>query len=208
MGQEFHVLRCFSCQSFQVHQVKKASRWSCKLCGEKQSLLKEQQEEEEEQRDKQVRQAQTSRWSKYLDTPEEAEPEDEAEPEENDLVNRKQLDGNKMAERKRKRAKEAGPEDGHTPEQLNCLKPRKPSATTTCSPAPCSPATRWSCFLSPECKVQEEEPAVCGQTQSLGGASDPSRSSIISRPHPLLPASSMFESGEEFNFDDDFLTQV
>ncbi|KAM9741512.1 MRN complex-interacting protein isoform 1-T2 [Menidia menidia] len=41
MGQEFHVVRCFSCQSFQVQQVKKTSRWSCKLCGQKQSLLKE-----------------------------------------------------------------------------------------------------------------------------------------------------------------------
>ncbi|XP_039668527.1 MRN complex-interacting protein isoform X3 [Perca fluviatilis] len=41
MVQEFHVVRCFSCQSFQVHQVKKVNRWSCKLCGEKQSLKKE-----------------------------------------------------------------------------------------------------------------------------------------------------------------------
>uniref|UniRef100_A0A672GK00 MRN complex-interacting protein N-terminal domain-containing protein n=1 Tax=Salarias fasciatus TaxID=181472 RepID=A0A672GK00_SALFA len=41
MVQEFHVVRCFSCESFQVQQVKKATRWTCKLCGEKQSLLKE-----------------------------------------------------------------------------------------------------------------------------------------------------------------------
>ncbi|KAK1903937.1 MRN complex-interacting protein [Dissostichus eleginoides] len=38
MGQEFLVLRCFTCQSF---QVKKVNKWTCKLCGEKQSLLKE-----------------------------------------------------------------------------------------------------------------------------------------------------------------------
>ncbi|KAM7000016.1 MRN complex-interacting protein [Tautogolabrus adspersus] len=41
MGQEFHVVRCFSCQSFQVQQVKKVNRWTCKLCGKKQTLLKE-----------------------------------------------------------------------------------------------------------------------------------------------------------------------
>ncbi|XP_039509688.1 MRN complex-interacting protein isoform X2 [Pimephales promelas] len=41
MVQEFHVLRCFSCQTFQVQQVKKSKRWVCKVCGEKQSLKKE-----------------------------------------------------------------------------------------------------------------------------------------------------------------------
>ncbi|XP_068134202.1 MRN complex-interacting protein isoform X2 [Hyperolius riggenbachi] len=40
MVQDFQVLRCFSCQTFQVHQVKKSKKWACKLCGEKQSLLK------------------------------------------------------------------------------------------------------------------------------------------------------------------------
>ncbi|KAG7271179.1 hypothetical protein CRUP_034694, partial [Coryphaenoides rupestris] len=41
MVQEFQVLRCYSCQTFQVQQVKKAKTWSCKMCGEKQSVLKE-----------------------------------------------------------------------------------------------------------------------------------------------------------------------
>ncbi|XP_067240621.1 MRN complex-interacting protein isoform X2 [Chanodichthys erythropterus] len=41
MVQEFHVLRCFSCQTFQVQQVKKSKKWACKVCGEKQSLMKE-----------------------------------------------------------------------------------------------------------------------------------------------------------------------
>ncbi|XP_056097494.1 MRN complex-interacting protein [Rhinichthys klamathensis goyatoka] len=41
MVQEFHVLRCFSCQTFQVQQVKKSKSWACKVCGEKQSLMKE-----------------------------------------------------------------------------------------------------------------------------------------------------------------------
>ncbi|CAH1245306.1 MRNIP [Branchiostoma lanceolatum] len=41
MVQEFHVIRCFSCETFQVHQVKKSKKWNCKLCGAKQSLRKE-----------------------------------------------------------------------------------------------------------------------------------------------------------------------
>ncbi|XP_034038122.1 MRN complex-interacting protein [Thalassophryne amazonica] len=41
MVQEFHVVCCFCCQSFQVQQVKKVSKWSCVLCGQKQSVLKE-----------------------------------------------------------------------------------------------------------------------------------------------------------------------
>ncbi|KAG9272146.1 MRN complex-interacting protein isoform X1 [Astyanax mexicanus] len=41
MVQEFQVLRCFSCQTFQVQQVKKSKKWTCKMCGEKQSLIKE-----------------------------------------------------------------------------------------------------------------------------------------------------------------------
>ncbi|TST60385.1 MRN complex-interacting protein [Bagarius yarrelli] len=40
MVQEFHVLRCFSCKTFQVQQVKKSKKWSCRMCGEKQSLIK------------------------------------------------------------------------------------------------------------------------------------------------------------------------
>ncbi|XP_039629981.1 MRN complex-interacting protein [Polypterus senegalus] len=40
MAQIFQVLRCFSCKTFQVHQVKKSKKWSCKLCGENQSLQK------------------------------------------------------------------------------------------------------------------------------------------------------------------------
>ncbi|XP_062856935.1 MRN complex-interacting protein [Trichomycterus rosablanca] len=41
MVQEFQVVRCFSCKTFQVQQVKKSKKWSCKMCGEKQSLMKE-----------------------------------------------------------------------------------------------------------------------------------------------------------------------
>ncbi|KAK6960178.1 UPF0544 protein [Biomphalaria glabrata] len=37
---QFHVLRCALCQTFQVLQVTKVSKWKCKLCGEKQSIIK------------------------------------------------------------------------------------------------------------------------------------------------------------------------
>ena len=39
MPQEFHVLRCCSCETFQVDIVKmKNVKWECKLCGLKQSI--------------------------------------------------------------------------------------------------------------------------------------------------------------------------
>nr|XP_045596741.1 uncharacterized protein LOC123757258 isoform X1 [Procambarus clarkii]XP_045596751.1 uncharacterized protein LOC123757258 isoform X1 [Procambarus clarkii] len=41
MGQEFHVLRCFSCLVFQSHQVRKDRKFACKLCGAKQSVKKD-----------------------------------------------------------------------------------------------------------------------------------------------------------------------
>ncbi|XP_067852068.1 MRN complex-interacting protein [Heptranchias perlo] len=40
MAQQFQALRCYLCKTFQVQQVKKSKKWNCKLCGEKQSVLK------------------------------------------------------------------------------------------------------------------------------------------------------------------------
>ncbi|XP_062977626.1 MRN complex-interacting protein [Elgaria multicarinata webbii] len=40
MAQQFQVLRCCSCHVFQVQQVKKSKKWNCKICDEKQSILK------------------------------------------------------------------------------------------------------------------------------------------------------------------------
>nr|KAJ3420172.1 hypothetical protein HK105_006005 [Polyrhizophydium stewartii] len=37
---DFQVLRCHACRALQVHQAKKAPKWACKLCGEKQSLIR------------------------------------------------------------------------------------------------------------------------------------------------------------------------
>ncbi|XP_046394182.1 MRN complex-interacting protein [Ischnura elegans] len=39
MAQTFQALKCFKCQTFQVQIKKKSNRWSCKLCGEKQSFM-------------------------------------------------------------------------------------------------------------------------------------------------------------------------
>lgn len=39
MPQEFQILRCYACEVFNVDIVKKFSnKWSCKMCGEKQSV--------------------------------------------------------------------------------------------------------------------------------------------------------------------------
>ncbi|XP_003217508.2 MRN complex-interacting protein [Anolis carolinensis] len=40
MAQQFQVLRCCFCRVFQVQQVKKSKKWNCKVCNEKQSVLK------------------------------------------------------------------------------------------------------------------------------------------------------------------------
>ncbi|KAJ8960787.1 hypothetical protein NQ318_020082 [Aromia moschata] len=40
MPQDFHVLQCYSCESFQVDIIKKVPKWCCKMCGEKQSVIK------------------------------------------------------------------------------------------------------------------------------------------------------------------------
>ncbi|XP_040903431.1 MRN complex-interacting protein [Toxotes jaculatrix] len=289
MVQEFHVLRCFRCDKFQVQQVKKVNRWSCKVCGEKQSLFKEfgrgsgadcrrhvqklnamrgammeeqerhtwspweQVEADGEERDEQVRTlssvcqdrpTQVSRWSKYLDTPREAEPE-----EENVLMDRQQLRGNNT-DRKRKTT--------DTPEQPSCsslMRTRTSRLRHTCPPSlshtgppslsrtslshtgppslsrtslshtgppslshtsppskkrinppllSTGPVSRWTHFLSSDCKEQEEVgPSASGRGQSEGGATSLPCGDIISRPHPSLPVSSLFEIGEEFSFDDE-----
>lgn len=55
-----------------------------------------------------------------------------------------------------------------------------------------------------------EETSVSGKSQAVGGAMYMSCHDTISQTlppnKPQLPASSMFESGDEFNFDDEFPT--
>lgn len=36
----FLVLRCYACHTFQVQQQKKVNKFVCKMCGEKQSVMK------------------------------------------------------------------------------------------------------------------------------------------------------------------------
>ncbi|XP_034453561.1 MRN complex-interacting protein isoform X1 [Hippoglossus hippoglossus] len=226
MVQEFHVVRCFTCEKFQVQQVKKATRWSCKVCGEKQSLLKEfgrgsgadcrrhvqklnamigavveEQEEspwepEEEKNDQvTVTQTQVSRWSKYMETPEEAELEEE-----------QQLHGNNMTDRKRR----------DSPEQF-CRNPEKPSARTSSPPessrarsrspnenkGSCGHFSRWTCFLGCDSQVQESrDPVVNGGCQQVGGDTSLSCGDIITSSRPLLPVSSLFETEDDFSFDE------
>lgn len=38
---EFRVLKCFSCSTFQVQMMNKSGKFACKLCGQKQSVMKE-----------------------------------------------------------------------------------------------------------------------------------------------------------------------
>ncbi|KAM4732514.1 MRN complex-interacting protein [Anableps anableps] len=233
MVQDFHVVRCFRCQSFQVQQVKKVKKWSCKLCGEKQSLLKEfgrgsgadcrrhvqklnamrgavmerqeadtwslcEQEEEEEEEEEhtgdQVRPAQVSRWSKYLDIPGEEESKEEG------LVARNHLHGNTTISRKRRRPEELGGRgDGCTPAQ-----PNRPAVTSsvTSSAAPSVSGSRWDRFQSADRKGAGL--SVSGWSQpTVAAATKPCSDDAM--PRPQLAVSSMFESGEEFNFDEDFL---
>ncbi|XP_037635598.1 MRN complex-interacting protein isoform X3 [Sebastes umbrosus] len=145
MVQEFHVLQCFSCQSFQVQQeFGRGSGADCrrhvqKLNATRGAKMEEQEHhtwslwkqveadgEDEPKEDDQVSQAQVSqaqgsqsRWSKYLGTPEEAEPEEDEE--ENVVMDRQQLRGNNMIDRNRKRKRvegwtDAGGQDSWTPE--------------------------------------------------------------------------------------------
>lgn len=68
------------------------------------------------------------------------------------------------------------------------------------------PVSKWTQFLSSDCQVQGGEGLpVTPWSQPMNGAA--SLSNDVSRPRPPLPGSSLFETGEEFHFEDeDFLT--
>lgn len=71
------------------------------------------------------------------------------------------------------------------------------------------PVSRWAHFLTSACQVTEEraEPAASGGTLSASLSSDDiiHTTPPLNRPHIPLPVSSMFDSGEDFSFDE-FLT--
>ncbi|XP_041653685.1 MRN complex-interacting protein [Cheilinus undulatus] len=244
MVQVFHVVRCFSCQSFQVQQVKKVKKWSCKLCGEKQTLVKEfgrgsgadcrrhvqklnamrgavleeqehaawslweqAEEEAEPEEEQQVSHTQVSRWSKYLANPEEAE----AEEDEDGLFDRKQLHGNGMNERKRKRggAPSCSPEQEDTPpptrtsiasQNQSCLYTEKapptrqvvppadhlppPSKRLTPPSAGSGCVSRWARFIGSEQREGEDSQGI-GLDPSVGGASVSPDSDVIGQTLPV-----------------------
>uniref|UniRef100_A0A674ATC4 MRN complex-interacting protein N-terminal domain-containing protein n=1 Tax=Salmo trutta TaxID=8032 RepID=A0A674ATC4_SALTR len=93
MVQEFHVLRCYSCQTYQVQQVKKSKKWNCKLCGEKQSFGRGSGVDCRRHVQK-VNARRGDRWSKYLQTSDEGAGQVEAEEEENVYMDRNHLQGN------------------------------------------------------------------------------------------------------------------
>ncbi|XP_027865452.1 MRN complex-interacting protein isoform X4 [Xiphophorus couchianus] len=139
-----------------------------------------------------VRPAQVSRWSKYLDTPE----EEEEESEEEGLEGRNHLHGNQTISRKRHRPEELGGgrgDEGCPPVQL---KRTAVTSSVTSSAAPSGSGSRWGQFLSADSWGAEHP--LSGQSQQADTAA--------AKPRPQLPVSSMFDSGEDFNFDEDFLT--
>ncbi|KAI3351049.1 hypothetical protein L3Q82_005593 [Scortum barcoo] len=173
--------------------------------------------EAEGQRDKQVtpQMPQVSRWSKYLDTPEEEE-----EGEEDVLMDRQLLHGN-MIDRKRKRRegwtdREAQNRTPGQPNWSSLMAPVRPPATTRAtsghSTRPPSqstgPVLKGAGFRRSDSQVVVEEESLSEGNQSVCGASALTCNDAIihnlslTRPRPLLPVSSMFESGEEFSFDD------
>ncbi|XP_061644552.1 MRN complex-interacting protein isoform X2 [Phyllopteryx taeniolatus] len=208
MSQMFHVVKCFRCDCFQVQQVKKVKKWTCKVCGEKQSLLKEfaggsgadcgrhvrrlnagrgaaseeaaarslrkRQEEQTGSGDRRHQQ-QVSRWSKYVDPPEDDDNEDI-------LKDVCCFHGNSMTDRKRKLDA-----DGRHRSNVDTPDVRR-------RPPPSSGpdvAVTWPRPLLPASSSTSDRGSAAPFVTADGGP----------RPRPLLPASSMFDSGEDF---DDF----
>ncbi|XP_047210376.1 MRN complex-interacting protein isoform X4 [Girardinichthys multiradiatus] len=210
MVQEFHVVRCFRCLSFQVQQeFGRGSGADCrrhvqKLNAMRGAMMEDQEdntceqveaeeEEETEHTDDQVRPSQVSRWGKYLDTPQEEESKEEV------LVGRNHLHGSNTNSRKRQRSEELADgrrEDGCIPAKLQL-----PAVTSDATSSHSGSGSRWSHFL--RAHRQGVECSVSGWSQSTGAVATKACSDDITL-RPQFPVPSMFESGEEFNFDDDF----
>ncbi|KAM8909173.1 MRN complex-interacting protein isoform 2-T2 [Spinachia spinachia] len=190
MAQEFHVLRCYSCESFQVQQeFGRGTGADCRRHVQKLNTMRGAMMEEQEhntcsswkqveaqragvpEEDYQIKGTGLSRWHKYLDTP--AEPEEE---EEDDVSLDRDM-------RKRGRIK-GGRLDGCTPEQANS------SSLEHGSP----PRKRSVNALS-----ESPAPVFTSDSQWEESVSD----DIICLPltRSLLPVSSMFESGDDFSIE-------
>ncbi|KAI9521920.1 hypothetical protein NQZ68_042244, partial [Dissostichus eleginoides] len=186
--------------------VKKVNKWTCKLCGEKQSLLKEFGRGSGADCRRHVQKLNAMRGAKMEDQEQhtlslwkqegEEEPEEqvgwpqvsswskyldtpeEAGPKEEDvLMDSQQLHVNSMIDRKRKR----GGQEDRTPGQSSFR--RRPSDPLTSEES-----------LDPAGSLSVEW-QVGGASSMISGTPPPTR------PRSLRPVSSMFDSGEDFSLD-------
>lgn len=136
-------------------------------------------------------QSQVSRWSKYLEPPEEVEVEEE----QNVMMDRQPFHSNSMTDRKRKWS--SRPEESKHSSLDSVRTPATSPPNKKSIPSPIlstGPVSRWAGFLTSDCKE--------GKRLNVGGVTDHSYSDTISRHH----VSSMFESRDDFSVDDEFLT--
>ncbi|KAM9835028.1 MRN complex-interacting protein isoform 2-T2 [Syngnathus typhle] len=198
MSQTFHVVQCFRCDCFQVHQVKKVKKWTCKLCGVMQSLLKEfgrggaadcrrhvqklnatrgamleephvrSLRKQPEEERRSEGQQEVSRWSKYV-----AAPEDDDDDQDVLSKDMQCFRDNILTDREKQR------EDA-------------PQARSTATPGPPSDAnTRNAKRLLPFASAPASS-LGCDTAAGLNGA-------VAWRAKALLPASSRFDSGDDFD---------
>nr|XP_057913726.1 MRN complex-interacting protein [Doryrhamphus excisus] len=217
MSQEFHVVKCFSCLSFQVQQVKKVKKWTCKLCGEKQSLLKEfgRGSGADCRRHVQKMNAMRGAMLEESDTQSLWNQEDEAGNEErNDDQVRTQVGFTQVSrwskyldppkedddvltniqrfDRKRRREDEG--DDSRTLEQTSfSQRDNTPHQLDQTSPSLKTTAT------NPACDFQEAGVQLISERSLHDGRVAMSEAPALTWPRPLLPGSSMFESEEDFD---------
>ncbi|XP_057379198.1 MRN complex-interacting protein-like [Daphnia carinata] len=124
MPQDFCVHKCYSCNMYQVHVVKKNSnKWTCKMCGEKQSVNKVFGQGSAKDCREHVQRLNLLKGMS-------AEP---AERETNEQGNQN---------RKRKLHSLSNDDCRHVPE------------TRTCSDVPLMKVSKWECFLSSDSDIE------------------------------------------------------
>lgn len=84
---------------------------------------------------------------------------------------------------------------------------RSPSLNSTSAPSVSTgPGSKWARFLSSDCQVTEEreEPSASGWSQSASLSCNDiiHQAPPLTRPRPPFPVSSMFQSGDDFSFDE------
>lgn len=84
---------------------------------------------------------------------------------------------------------------------------RSPSLNSTSAPSVSTgPMSKWARFLSSDCQATEEreEPSASGWSQSASLSCNDiiHPAPPLTRPRPPFPVSSMFQSGDDFTFDE------